>query len=392
MDISTLRSQTPACDSVIHFNNAGASLAPRPVTESLLRHLMLEQKIGGYEAAEDARELIENCYRAIARLINCNAREVAFAHSATEAWNVLLQAIPFEPGDRIITGQSEYAGNYLSLLHLARRQQIDIDVVDNNEDGTLDLEQLKQKLDSDVRLIALTHIPSQSGVIHPAVEVGKLARRHRIFYLLDASQSVGQLPLDVNTLGCDMLVGTGRKYLRGPRGTGFIYVRHAIIEYLEPQIIDLHSASWNSRDIFTFRDDARRFETFEKFIAGQIALGRAADYAADLGMDNISIRVQQLARMMRQSLETLPDVTVHETGNHLSGIVTFSRSGESATDLHRRLLRAGINTSVVRQVNTRLDFERRGLQDINRASVHYYNTEAEIEQFCDAVTSAQSTD
>jgi len=385
MDISALRQQTPACESVIHFNNAGAALSPRPVIETLLRHLMLEQKLGGYEAAENAEELIGNCYRAIARLLNCNAKEVAFAHSATEAWNILLQSIPFEPGDRIITGQSEYAGNYLSLLHLARRQQIDIDVVENHADGTINLAQLKHKLDSDVRLIALTHVPSQSGVIHPAIEVGKLARRHRIFYLLDASQSVGQLPLDVNTLGCDMLVGTGRKYLRGPRGTGFIYVRNAIIEYLEPQIIDLHSARWNSQDIFTFRDDAKRFETFEKFIAGQIALGHAADYATDLGMNNIAIRVQQLARLLRQSLEEVPGITLHESGENLSGIVTFSRTDEQAADLQQRLWRAGMNTSVVKQVNTRLDFDRRGLKDINRASVHYYNTEAEIERFCDCV-------
>ena len=382
MDITALRRETPACESVLHFNNAGAALSPRPVNEAVLKHLMQEQKFGGYEAAQRAEESIGNFYRAMARLVNCNAREIAFAHSATEAWNILLQSIPFEPGDRIITGQSEYAGNYLSLLHQARQQQIVVDVVDNKADGTIDLDQLNDKIDGDVRLIALTHVPSQSGVIHPAEEVGRIARRHRIFYLLDASQSVGQLPIDVNSIGCDMLVGTGRKYLRGPRGTGFVYVRNAIIEYLEPEIIDLHSASWSSRDIFTFRKDAKRFESFERFIAGQIALGVAADYASNLDLNRIADRVQQLAGQLRHSLSAIPGVSVLESGDRLSGIVTFSRDTEAATDLHGRLQRRGINTSVVKQANTRLDFDRRGLSDINRASVHYYNTEREVEQFC----------
>lgn len=387
MNPDLLRDQTPACKDLIHFNNAGSSLSPQPVTDALLEHLMLEQRIGGYEAAEANSEAQENFYHAFGRLLSCNPREIAYVENATRGWNQLLQAIPFEHGDRILTGQSEYASNYMALLHLARAKQVRVDVIPNNSHGQICLETLKRSIDDDVRLIALTHVPSQSGTIHPAAEVGKLARRHRIFYLLDVCQSAGQLDLNVDEIGCDMLTGSGRKYLRGPRGTGFMYVRQSTQDFLEPATVDLHSASWTRRESFTFRDDARRYENFEHFVAGKIALGVAADYACDLGMPAIESRVRGFAAQLRERLNALPGCTVYDQGPDLSGIVTFALEGVPAVKLQQFLRSQRINTSVVRQQNTRLDFETRKLGDINRASVHYYNNEHEIELFCQALGS-----
>jgi len=385
LDIELIRKDTPACLELIHFNNAGAAFSPKQVTDAVIEHLLLEQKIGGYEAQEQARDKVENFYHAFARLLNCETREIAYAESATRAWNLLFHALPFKAGDRILTGQSEYASNYLALLHMAEQRHVKIEVIENNADGQICLEQLESRIDSDVRLIALTHVPGQSGVIHPAEQVGRLARRHNIFYLLDACQSAGQIALDVNRIGCDMLTGTGRKYLRGPRGTGFMYVRHGILDQLQPQFVDQHAANWISKDEYVFRDDARRFEIWESFVAGKIALGAAADYACTLGMDNIQQRVQALAAKLRKELKNLADVSIHDQGNMLSGIVTFSKSGETAEALHRRLQSRGINSSIARRSGALLDFERRELGDINRASVHYYNTEDEIARFCEVV-------
>lgn len=385
LDINLIRKDTPACRNLIHFNNAGAALNPQQVTDAVIEHLLLEQKIGGYEAQEQASDKIDNFYRAFARLLNCDTHEIAYAESATRAWNLLFHALPFKPGDRILTGQSEYASNYLALLHMVKQHNVKIDLVENNADGQICLEQLERKIDSDVRLIALTHVPSQSGVIHPAEQVGRLARRHNILYLLDACQSAGQVALDVNRIGCDMLTGTGRKYLRGPRGTGFMYVRHGILDQLQPQFVDQHAARWVSRDEYEFRDDARRFEIWESCLAGKIGLGVAVDYACTLGLDNIEHRVQTLATHLRQRLSDLAHVTVHDQGNLLSGIVTFSKASERAEALHHRLQNRGINSSIVRRSGALLDFERRELGDINRASVHYYNTEDEIVRFCLAV-------
>ncbi|HDZ10320.1 aminotransferase class V-fold PLP-dependent enzyme [Pseudohongiella sp.] len=388
MNTDFLRAQTPACQNLIHFNNAGASLSPQPVTDALFEHLLLEQRIGGYEAGEVTLDAQENFYHAFGRLLNCNPREIAYIENATRAWTLLLQALPLAHGDRIITGQSEYASNYMTLLHLAKTRDIRIDVIPNNSDGQICLKTLSDRIDEDVRLIALTHVPSQSGVIHPAAEVGKIARKHRIFYLLDACQSAGQIDLNVDDIGCDMLTGSGRKYLRGPRGTGFMYVRQSTQDFLEPPSVDLHSASWTRKDSYTFRDDARRFENWEHFVAGKIALGAAVDYACDLGMPAIEDRTCTLAALLREKLRQLPGVLVHDQGQRLSGIVTFSCDGQDASAVHKALRQHHINTSIARHQTNLLDFSSRNLPDINRASVHYYNTEQEVDTFCQ-VLSAQ---
>lgn len=382
MDTDLLRAQTPACHDLIHFNNAGAALSPQPVNDALFKHLLLEQRIGGYEAGEATLTAQENFYHAFGRLLHCSPSEIAYIENATRAWTLLLQAMPLAKGDCIITGQSEYASNYMTLLHLAKTRHVRIEVIPNDNSGQICLQSLRQKIDEDVRLIALTHVPSQSGVVHPAAEVGKIARENRIFYLLDACQSVGQIDLNVDEIGCDMLTGSGRKYLRGPRGTGFMYVKQSTQDYLEPPSVDLHSASWTGKDTFTIRDDARRFENWEHYVAGKIALGVAVDYACDLGLNVIEERVRTLAGLLREKLRQLPAINVHEDGEGLSGIVTFNCDGHDASALQQYLRGHRINTSVVRHQINQLDFSRRGLPDINRASVHYYNTEQEIDTFC----------
>jgi len=381
IDINTLRKDTPACLRLLHFNNAGAALAPSCVTEAVITHLENEQRLGGYEAANLAESQINDFYTAFSKLLHCDPSEIAYAENATHAWNSVFNAIPFAVGDIILTGQSEYASNFLALLHLARRQGVKIEVIPNDSAGTIDLTRLEEAINPKVRLIALTHVPSQSGVIHPAASVGKLARAHNILYLLDACQSAGQIDLNVETLGCDMLTGTGRKYLRGPRGTGFLYVRRASMSKLEPAWIDLHSAAWTSAETYEFRDDARRFENWECFVAGKIGLGVAVNYALQIGLTAIETRVQQLGFELRETLGTIDGVQVHEHGSHLSGIVTFDKRGVPASAVQERLRSKGMNTSVARLASNQLDFPARGLSDLNRASVHYYNTREEIERF-----------
>lgn len=396
LNIDHLREETPACRELIHFNNAGASLQPRPVTEAVLQHLLLEQRLGGYEAAEARHEASEHFYQAVAGLLNCNPREVAYAENSTRAWNLLLHAIPFEAGERIIIGESEYASNYLSLLDLAHRHQVNVEVINNDEHGQISLPALEQSLDENVRLIALTHVASQNGVIQPVAELGKLARKHQILFLVDACQSAGQLPIDVNDINCDMLTTSGRKYLRGPRGTGFMYVRHSVLDYLKPDSPDLQSVNWTARDQFSWRDDARRFELWEHNVAAKIGLTTAVDYATGLGMSNIEQRIKTLACELRCKLSELPQVHIHDrafvsgsgtAATSLGGIVSFSVHQADAVKLQTHLRQHRINTSVIRRNNTRLEFEARDLPDINRASVHYFNTSDEIDAFCQAVRS-----
>ena len=385
IDINAVRADTPACATLAHFNNAGASLQPQPVTQAVLRHLALEQEIGGYEAEDRAGAALEAMYTSLARLLGARPEEIAYVENATRAWDMAFYSVPFVAGDRILTCRSEYVSNYLAFLQIARRKSVEIDVVPDDRHGQIDIEAMARLIGKRTRLIAITHVPTQGGLVNPAEAVGRLARDCGILYLLDACQSVGQLPVDVGRIGCDLLSATGRKFLRGPRGTGFLYVRREVLDKLDPVFIDLHAATWTARDSYRMREDARRFENWESFVAGRLGLAAAADYALGLGLEAIAERNTRLAGLLRGRLSATTGVTVHDQGENRCAIVTFRKEGESCAALRDRLRRERINVSVSSVSSARLDLEARGLSELVRASVHYFNTEDEIERLCRAV-------
>ena len=382
LDVARARADTPGCAHVVHFNNAGASLMPRPVLAAVTGHLELEARIGGYEAAEQAKPQIERVYAATAALLGCDPDEIAVVENATRAWDMAFYALPLGPGDRILTAMAEYASNYIAFLQIARSRGVTVEVIPNDEHGQLSVEALRRMIDSRVKLIAITHVPTNGGLVNPAAAVGAAAREAGIPYLLDACQSVGQMPVDVGEIGCDMLSATGRKFLRGPRGTGFLYVRRGFVDRLEPPFLDLHAARWTAHDAYEVAPGARRFENWESNVAGKIGLGVAVDYAREWGLAAIQDRVYALAERLRVRLAETPGVTVHDLGAERCGIVTFTMERATADELKRWLRAEGINVSVTRRPSTRLDMEARGLTEMVRASVHYYNDEDEIDRLC----------
>jgi cysteine desulfurase / selenocysteine lyase len=385
IDLKKAREDTPGCENVLHLNNAGASLPPRSVLDMQIEYLNAEAQNGGYETAELYADKLNGVYGKIAQMLNCQAEEVAIIENATRAWDMAFYSIPFKAGDKILTGMNEYASNYIGFLQIAQKTGAQVEVVPNDEHGQISIEALRKMIDKRVKLIAITHVPTNGGLVNPAEAVGKVAKEAGVWYLLDACQSVGQRLVDVEKIGCHFLSATGRKYLRAPRGTGFLYVNKAVIEQIEPVLLDLHAAVWETPTEFSIRNDARRFENWETNCAAKAGLYTAVDYALGWGLDNIQERVTKLAASFREQLEAIKGVTVQDIGQEKSGIVTFTVEGKKADDLKAYLRQHQINTSVTRRGSTMLDMDNRNITEMSRASVHYYNSETELERFCETI-------
>ena len=385
LDLARLRAETPGCAHVLHLNAAGSALPSQRTLDATLDHLKLEAEIGGYEAAAMARDDLEGFYPSVARLIGAQSEEIAFVENATRAWDLAFYSLDFKPGDRILTCVSEYSSNYISYLQVARKTGAEIVVVPDDEHGQIDLAALERTIDTRTKLLSISHVPTQGGLVQPAEAVGKIANDAGVLYLLDACQSVGQLPVDVDRIGCDFLSVTGRKYMRGPRGTGFLYARRATTADIEPVFLDNHAAKWTDDNAYTTRHDARRFENWERYFAGVIGLKVAADQINELGIEPIWARLSELADGLRRRLATLKGVSLTDLGKVKGGIVAFAVDGAQHAGLRDALRRQAINVSVSTQFSSRLDLQRRGLRDVMRASVHVYNTEQELDRFVAAV-------
>jgi selenocysteine lyase/cysteine desulfurase len=385
IDVERARAETPGCEHVLHLNNAGSSLPPKPVLDVVIGHLELEARIGGYEAHEANEEAIERFYGATAQLIGARPGEIAFCSSATRAWDMAFYAFRFEPGDRLLTSVADYISNYIAYLQVAERDGVEVVTVPNDQHGEVSVDALRELVDERVKLITITHVPTNGGLVNPIAAIGAIAREAGVPYLVDACQSAGQLPLDVDAIGCDALSATGRKYLRGPRGSGFLYVRSGLLERLEPPLVDMRAADWVAPDRYVLRPDGRRFEEWEQDYAAKVGLARAIDYALEWGVDEIWERVQALGERLRTSLDELDGVSTRDAGTERCGIVTFEVEGLPAAAVKEALARRDVNVTVSATSSAVIDSLERGLPDLVRASVHYFNTEDELDGAVEAV-------
>jgi len=380
LDMERIRADTPGVKSVNHLLACGSSLMPQPVLDAMVEHLQLEAQIGGYEAHVQRSEQLDLVYDQVAGLIGAKRNEIALLENATVAWCQAFYALPLKRGDRVLTCEAEYAANYVAFLQRAERDGIEIVVVPSNEAGSLDLAALENLIDERTALIAMTWVPTNGGLVNPAAAVGKIARQAGVPYLLDACQVVGQMPIDVKELGCDFLSATSRKFLRGPRGSGFLYVREELIEELEPVVIDHFAAPWVSRDKYSLRNDARRFENWENAYALRLGLGAAIDYAMELGLENIQVQSWGLAGSLRQQLRQINGIKLRDIGQEQCAIVSFSIDGLDPDEVVAELRAQNICIGASTRDSTRLDSESRNLPTMLRAAPHYYNSEDELRE------------
>ena len=380
IDVGQIRNDTPGIGFSTHLLACGSALMPQCVVDAITNHTLLEAQIGGYEAQAKQADKLDRVYASVARHIGAQPREIALMENATVAWCHAFYALPLKTGARILTCEAEYAANYVAFLQRAQRENLTIEIIPSDSTGTLDLAALERTIDDDVGLIAITWVPTNGGLVNPAASVGAIAKSHGVPYLLDACQAAGQLPVNVAELGCDFLSATGRKFLRGPRGTGFLYVKDTWLATLEPAMIDHFGADWVAMDRYELRDDARRFETWENSYALRAGLGAAIDYADEIGINLIAERVQHLSKMARTLLADQPRIELHDTGQTQCGIVSFEVAGLGPKSVVQHMANKGIAIGMSLPSSTRIDSERRNLPTLLRMAPHYYNTEQEIER------------
>jgi cysteine desulfurase/selenocysteine lyase len=384
-EIRQLRAETTGTTGRIHFNNAGSSLPPDVVVDTVVNYLKEEAIFGGYETEEKYKTELEHTYDLIARLINANRDEIAVVENASIAWGLAFNGISFKEGDVVLTSEMEYVTNLIGFLNIHQTKGVEIKVIPNDDKGNFSLAEMERAITPQTKLVAITHVPSTAGGVLPIVEIGKIAKKHHILYMVDACQSAGQMPLDVKEINCDMLSVTGRKYLRAPRGTGFLFVKKEVQDKLRPSVSDGFSVQAITTNSFTLKSDARRFELYESSRALKLGLGKAVEYALTIGLDRIWQRVKQLASILRSQLGGIENITLHDAGDEQCGIVTFTIATVEVGSVKSKLSAQNINISIGMAKSTLLYMDKNHLSSVLRASVHYYNTEEEIALFCDAI-------
>jgi selenocysteine lyase/cysteine desulfurase len=387
MNIKDLRAATPGCHERIHLNNAGSALMPVSVISAIHQHIDLEAHIGGYEAAYERRQAVEGTYRAVADLIGTNPGNIAFTDNATASYAQALSSIPFQRDDLILTTRNDYASNQIQFLSLRARLGVRVMRAPDRPDGGVDTEAMRELIHCHhPRLVCVTHIPTNSGLVQDVAAIGAVCQERGIPYLVDACQSVGQMPLDVREIGCDFLSASFRKFLRGPRGVGFLYVSDAVLmKGLEPLFIDMRGAEWTAEDGYRAAPDATRFETWEFACALVLGAGEAARYAKAIGLDRIRDRARALASRLRTALARIDRVRVLDRGRELGAIVSMSIDGREPQALVTALRDRGINASAQVRAYAVIDYDDKAVASSLRMSPHYYNTEDEIDRAVSAL-------
>ncbi|MFT4043706.1 MAG: aminotransferase class V-fold PLP-dependent enzyme [Gordonia sp. (in: high G+C Gram-positive bacteria)] len=386
IDVAAERVRTAGVTVSTHFNAAGSALPSRSVVGTVIDHLRLEESIGGYEAAAQERPRIEAVYDSAARLINARREEIALLDSATTGLRVLLDALRPAHPRRIIATSGTYVSHALHLLTFADEQGIELLVAPTTSDRLVDLDAIGALLaDGPPAVVTAAHIPTSSGIVEPAAELGALVKSHGGLFLLDATQSAGHLALDVAAIGCDALVTTGRKYLRAPRGTGFAYVRTGLARHFVPTAPDVRATTWTGARDFDVDTSARRFETWESGVAARLGLGTAIDEALARGSEPTARWLAHTGRTIRRGLTAIPGVTVTDPIDTASAIVTFIVDGVAAADVVTRLAELQVRVVSVPATHGQWDLGDRAITAVVRASAHVYNDDADIDSLLDAV-------
>ena len=382
MNIKQIRKDIPYYKNKIFLNSAGSSIMPKSVVQRIDYYLREEERFGGYKVVELNEGEISDFYSKTAKLINCKPHNIAFANSATDAYSKALSSIDFKKDDSIITTDDDYVSNHIQFISLKRRFGIKIIRIKTLENGGInitDFEELVKK--HNPKLVSVTHIPTNSGLIQNIESIGEICHRHQILFLIDACQSIGQLSIDVKKIKCDFLTATGRKFLRGPRGTGFLFVSDRLLnDGYFPLMIDLRGARWTGIDKFEILESAKRFENWEIPYSLLVGLTEAINYANHIGLDYIESYNEKLMAHFRKNLSGIPGIRLFDIGLKICNILTFVKDGVSLKETKEKLDKNNVLFSISKKESAFIDFNKKEIDWAIRLSPHYFNTIEEIDK------------
>ena len=381
------RADTPGCSFRNHLNNAGAALMPSPVLDAVISHLRLESDMGGYEAAGTRASEVERGYTDIATLINAAPRNVAVVANATTGFIQALSSFDFAAGDTIVTSRCDYISNQIHYLSLRDRLGVRLLHAPDLPEGGVDPQAVREILTRQrCRLVTVSWVPTNSGLVQDVESVGAVCEEAGVPYIVDACQAVGQIPIDVERLKCDYLSATARKFLRGPRGIGFLYASdRALARGDHPLFIDMRGARWVAADRYDVQPTARRYEDWEFPYALVLGQAEAVSYALAVGIDTAQRVSRELAGRLRARLAAMPGVRVLDRGREQCAIVTAAIEGVRGEAIVARLSSRSINTVATLREYAQLDFEEKGVSSAVRISPHYYNTIDEVDRAADVI-------
>jgi len=366
----------------LFLNSAGASLMPRSVTEKITAYLHREERLGGYLVAEQQSEEIAQFRQEAAHLIGCSTHNVTFAHSASAAYMQALSSIPLYAKDVILTSEVDYTSNFLRFLSLHKKRGVICKIIKSLPNGDLDIEHFRQLIDQyPVKLVAITHIPTNSGLVQDVATIGEICAAENLIFLLDSCQSIGQMDVNLKNIKCDFLTATGRKFLRGPRGTGFLYVSDRILNKgYAPLLLDGGNATWTGEKTYELMDSAERFGNWEKPYAMLMGLTEALRYLNEIGIQNIEKQNSMIIKRLRNNLSAIPSVTCYDLGTQTSNILTFRKAHKTPEDIKSSFTKHQVYYGISQQHQGQIDFNKKGIDWVVRLSPHYFNTVEEIDR------------
>ena len=378
--------------SVVHFNHSGAGLPSPETVQAVVDHLRLEAERGPMEAGAIASDAIRNSYQVAAQLLGCAPQDVAFGTSHGQLYGNLIASIPLSAGDKIFVSRQEWIGNVLCLQRSANLSGASLSLMASDDTSAVDPIALGESLSSEVRIVALTWIGAGSALINPAAAIGAAIRHagSSAFFIIDASQAIGQVPINVAEIGCDALIACGRKFLRGPRGTALAYISPRLAAEIVPRSIDNVSSTLSNGNVVV-ANSAQAFEFGEESVALKLGLGKAIEQALSLGVDRIRLKLHHKAAILRQALAVVPGVQLLDLGNSKGAAVTFAINGVACATAKQRLADQGINIGMNGPGYTPYDLSIRGISELLRASVHLSTTDDDIALIVNATRSISQT-